>query len=356
MSRVLLVDLSWSFGGADVRVAQIATRLADRFDVAVAVIAGSQTHAMLARRGLDVLPLGRGRKDPRLAPDLMGLMGRLKPKVVDAHNPQSMLWGLPAARAAGVPIRLATFHSIFEESEKRTFGAPLYRGLNYLVSRSATHAVAVSDTVARYLATRSSPAGGVVTIRNGVEIPARMASRQRSARLRIVSVGRLVPVKGQDILITALSRMEAQQIPAECVFVGDGPERQRLEQLAERVGVSDRVRFLGFREDVGQIVSECDVFCLPSLTEALPFAVLEAAARAMPIVASRVGMLDRYFTDGDSAKLLPPGDVEALTAALNACARDFSTAAVMGERARQVVARELSVEGMIAATAALYDA
>ncbi len=337
------------------RVAQIATGLSTKFEIAVAVIQGSQTHDRLKEGGIRVLPLASGRKDPRLAAHLHRIMQEWAPTVVDAHNAQSMLWGLPVARVCGVPIRVATFHSIFAESERRPLGRPLYGALDFLVRRCANRFISVSETVAAQLLRAGFDPGHVFTIPNGVPVsePRRIPA-EPTRQLRIAVVGRLVPVKGHAILLEALASLPADVGDVECLIVGDGPEREGLESEARRLGVSSKTQFLGYRTDAVEIVANCDLLCLPSLTEALPFAALEAAAHGVPIVASRVGGLAIHFTDQETAKLVPPGDPHALAAALAACARDRREAHAMGERGRLMVADRFSIARTLSETAFAY--
>jgi glycosyltransferase involved in cell wall biosynthesis len=355
MRRVLIIDLSKRFGGADVRVAQIASGLSAKFETAVAVIEGSQTHERLKKGGIRVLPLAGGRKDPRLAAYLYRIMREWGPAVVDAHNAQSMLWGLPAARACRVPIRVATFHSVFAESERRPLGRLLYGALDFLVRQCANRAVSVSETVTAHLLRVGFDPGQVFTIPNGIPVsePRRLCT-EPTRPLRIAVVGRLVPVKGHSVLLEALASLPADVGDVECLIVGDGPEKDRLEFEARRFGVSSKTQFLGYRTDAVEIVANSDLLCLPSLTEALPFAALEAAARGVPIVASRVGGLAIHFTDRKTAMLVPPGDPRALAAALAACARDRREAHAMGERGRLMVADRFSIARTLSETALAY--
>ena len=128
----------------------------------------------------------------------------------------------------------------------------------------------------------------------------------------VLTPARLNAQKGHDTLLGAVA-----EVP-EALFLlaGDGPERERLEALASELGVGDRVRFLGRREDIPQLLAACDVFALPSLYEGSSLAVLEAMAAGIPIVSSAIGGTDELIDDGRSGMLVPPGDAAALAVAL----------------------------------------
>lgn len=133
---------------------------------------------------------------------------------------------------------------------------------------------------------------------------------------RLIAVGRLVGVKGFDVLLRALavaSRWECLQI------VGDGPERAALERLARELGLEDRVHFLGRRtaEDVQVLMSGADGVVMPSRAEAFGIVALEAWAAGTPLIATATGGPDSFVTDGVDGLLVPPGDSSALAGAVD---------------------------------------
>jgi glycosyltransferase involved in cell wall biosynthesis len=164
------------------------------------------------------------------------------------------------------------------------------------------------------------PASPVVVIPPGIDTNrfrpvarsgARAALGFRDDWQVIGTLGRLVEVKGQRYLIEALATLPAT---THVALIGDGPERMALERLAREAGVASRVHFLGLRSDPENILPAFDVFCLPSLNEGLPRAVLEAQACGIPVVASDVGALRQAIADG--GRVVPPKDTAALAAAL----------------------------------------
>ena len=151
--------------------------------------------------------------------------------------------------------------------------------------RFATAAISVSRAIDAYIA-RVSPAHSPRTvIDNGVDpsppsgIRCVPFSRPMSL-LELGCIGRLVPVKGQRYLLSALSRLNADEVNWICYVVGDGPDRKALEDLVRELGIVDRVRFLGYRKDVNDIVGQWDIVCIPSLSEGLPYAILKLPCRS----------------------------------------------------------------------------
>jgi Glycosyl transferases group 1 len=135
---------------------------------------------------------------------------------------------------------------------------------------------------------------------------------------------------------------------------GKGPEREELEEMATRLGIADRVRFLGRREDVPELLAACDVFALPSLYEGSSLAVLEAMAAGRPVVSSAIGGTDELIEDGRSGLLVAPGDAEALAAALRRLLADSGLRERLAGRARERVERDLTRQAMAERVAAVY--
>ena len=131
-----------------------------------------------------------------------------------------------------------------------------------------------------------------------------------------VSSPELVPIKGHASLLEAFAQLRGAWPNLRGLLVGDGPERERLTELATALGITGIIHFAGYRSDVGSLYRECDIVCLPSEIEGLPFAALEAASFGIPLVATAVGDVPEYFEHGTSARLAPARDVAALAAEL----------------------------------------
>jgi glycosyltransferase involved in cell wall biosynthesis len=205
------------------------------------------------------------------------------------------------------------------------------------------------------------PRSKTLVLPNGVDLPAAASlPEQAQARatlglplegLLVASVARLNPVKRLDVLLQALALVEE----AKLVLVGDGPERGRLEALAESLGISGRVHLAGYREDVWPWLAACDVFALSSEWEGMPNAVLEAMAAGLPVVATRVGGTPDVVVEGVTGYLVPSDDPLALARALKALIRDSGLRYQMGAAGRHRVEERFSVERMVERTQALYE-
>jgi L-malate glycosyltransferase len=203
-----------------------------------------------------------------------------------------------------------------------------------------------------------SPASKVVDVRviyNGVDAapPTRPRAEVR-AELGIgpdevvaIQVANLLPVKAHDILVRALARLRDQGVRLLMLAVGDGPERPNIEALAAELGLGkERLRLLGFRSDVPDLLGAADFFVLPSRMEGLPLAALEAMAQRLPVVTTRVGGIPEVVFDGEHGLLVPSDDPDALAAAMGKLANDEGLRAALGQAAAARARDDFSFERM----------
>ena len=260
--------------------------------------------------------------DPILVGRLTRRLLQLKPRAVFAHHIGPFLYGGLAARLAGVKHLIAVEHDAWHFDNPRD--AKLSRWCAALLR---PRVIAVSEQVAAR--TREiMPGRPLAVVPPGVSTERFRPADQAAARQRlsvprnikiIGAVGRLSAVKGHSLLIEAVAAMGET---VSLVVVGDGPERRALEELTAERRLTDRVRFLGQRDDLELIYPAFDVLCQPSLAEGLPRTLLEAQSCGVPVVATKVGGMPEAVCPR-SGTLVEPNDVDALRAALAAVlARD----------------------------------
>jgi len=301
------------------------------------------------------LPLGLG--GARGVPTLARLLRRERPAVFHAHmsSPVACKWGLAAAVAARVPAVLGTVQVGGYEPPDRS----AYLQLRAL-ARGVDRYLAVSREIAEELVERLGwPKEKIEVVYNAVDV-ARVAVeappglREQlgggEGRPLVLTPARLDAQKGHRVLFEAIP-----QVPdATFLLAGEGPERESLEALAAQLGTADRVRFLGRREDIPELLAACDVLALPSLYEGSSLAVLEAMAAGIPIVSSAIGGTEELIEDGRSGLLAAPGDAEGLAAALRRVLGDGELGESLAARARERVEAGLTREGMAAQVAGVY--
>jgi glycosyltransferase involved in cell wall biosynthesis len=210
------------------------------------------------------------------------------------------------------------------------------------------------------------PKRRVVAIPNGVNLEAYTPDAERdprdwrfNARHVVAIVGHLSEVKGYPIFLEAAARISA--VLDDCVFLAIGRDTlghgygDHLERRAREMGLSDRVKFLGWQSNVAEIVRQADVMVSPSLGEGFPLAVLEAMACGRPVVATTVGGVPEAVVDGQTGYLVPPGEVEPFVEATLRLLRDRAAAERMGLEGRRRVETHFSLTRFVNGVQSLYD-
>jgi glycosyltransferase involved in cell wall biosynthesis len=348
-------------GGAERQVILLAKGLRRRgWRVSVVALSGAGGDAAveLIASGAAFLSLQmrKGLADPRGWIRFNRWLRRESPDVVHAHLPHAAWLARWSRLAAPVRVVVDTLHS----SSTGTLGRRLgYRWSGWLPDR----VIAVSRAVAE--AHRSAAMAGedkLTVLPNGVDVGAwrpdaaiRIAVRRELGlheEFLWFAAGRLDPVKDYPTLLRAMVEVPGH---ARLVIAGSGPAQTELLRLSAQLGLERRVRFLGFELDVRRWMQAADGFVLSSRWEGLPMGLLEAAACALPAVATDVPGTREVIADGQTGSLAPAGNATALGAAM---ARLMRTPAeereAMGERARQRVIERFSLELVLDRWEALY--
>lgn len=293
----------------------------------------------------------------RLFRGLARLAGILRDDIraIVTFTPHSNLLGLPIARLAGVPIRIGTHHGYIEGSS--THLARLHGWL--INSRFASRMVAVSAQVRDYAIKQEAARPELLTvIENGIE-PLKIKSLEPAQRnalraeigvpqsgLLLLTVGRLTIQKGHTVLLDAISKLKTVETNILFAFAGDGPQLNDLQNKAEMLGVTDRVRFLGVRNDINELLLAADVFVQPSLWEGLSLALLEALLAGLPVIATRVeGVID-VVEERSSALLVPPNNAQALAAAIERLLNDGQLREQLGAAGKKRAQTNYSLDKM----------
>jgi len=297
---------------------------------------------------------------------LWRLMIRERPSIVHTHTSKPGILGRWAAKMAGVPIIVHTPHGHVFYGH---FG-PLASRFFLLVERYTAfitdRMVALSEGERNdYIAFSVSNPDMIVTIHSGVEIDRYMTAevdiedKKRSLGLNpkglvVGTVGWLLPIKGPMHLLNAMARVWQSHPETSLVFVGKGDLEKELREEALRMEASGRVSFLGWRDDIPEIMQILDIFVLPSLNEGMGRVLVEAMAAAKPVVASRVGGIPDLVKHGQNGFLVGPGDIEGLSLAIRKLLIDKKMRDKMGMKGR-TMAQSFGVEKMVEKIDALYS-
>jgi len=360
MSRPVLSILylieNCGHGGAEAQVAMQASCVsALGHRVTVGVPGSGWLTEELARRGITVQPLSvrRGKlAAAHWAREIARIVRARDIDIIHAHLLQMNLGGALAGRLTGVPV-VATVHGQVYDFERRR------RLLAYrLIARSGVTITTPSLHLREALVQSARvPGERVIAIHNGIDLDALQAAlpaRDLPGGFRVGAVGRLDPVKGLEHLLDAAAAIGPQAPDLRFIIAGEGPQRASLERRIGALGLDHRVTLLGHRDDVPALMQALDIFVLPSLSEGLPTALLEAMAAARPIVASDIPGIAEVVRHRHSALLTPPGDAQALGDAILELRRDPQLAADLGRAARERVQAHFSLAQCVAQYVELY--
>jgi L-malate glycosyltransferase len=268
--------------------------------------------------------------------------------VLHATDLYSNVFALPAGALAGVPARIGNRREL--NPDKHAGLIALQRG-----SYACAHrVVANSAAVAARLRNEGVSQRVIRIIPNGIDVETYAARRPSQSLRRIVTVANLRPEKGHDVLIDAFAALSTVHPDVELVIVGTGNRDAELRALATQRGVAARVHFLGHREDVAGILAGCDIFVLPSRSEAFPNSVMEAMAAGLAVIATAVGGVPELIEHDVNGVLTPPDNRDALIAALRNLVENPARAAALGQSARDTIASRFSFTRMVSSFEDLY--
>ena len=372
--KVLRVIARLNVGGPALHVAYLTAGLADRgYEttlVAGTLARGEESMASVSEaRGvrIETLPALHREigvlRDAQAIVRLARLIKQERPTILHTHTAKAGAVGRIAALLAGSarpPIIVHTFHGHVLRGYFNPFMTFGFRTLERLLAHVTTALVAVSPEVRDDLVKlHVAPASKFTVIRLGIELDKRtdVDENVRAETRRQLGVapdafvvgwvGRMTAVKRTDDVVRALRGLVDRGVDAYLCLVGDGPDRDHLEQYAHELGVVKRCLFVGYQEDVARFYSAMDALLLPSVNEGTPVSVIEALAAQRPAVATRVGGTPDVIRDGVDGFLVEVGDADALSERLAELAGDPERRAQMGADGRERVLGRYAVQRLI---------
>jgi glycosyltransferase involved in cell wall biosynthesis len=302
-------------------------------------------HESAARAGVEshLIPC-RGQIDRRVTRRIRELARLTQTDVVHAHGYKADVYAYLALRRAGIPL-VSTCHNWLEQNPL----VSLYGMVDRFVLRKYTAVVAVSDQVRRRLLNAGVREDRIYKVENGIDLRPFERARPGAGSghaLTVGWVGRLSREKGADILIHAAAKVLVHLPETKFMVVGDGPERNELESLIDKLNIRSSISLTGRREDIPSMFASFDVAVSSSRQEGLPMAILEGMASKLPWVATAVGDVPTVVQDDVTGVLVPPEDAELLAAALVDLLQDADRRERLGTAARKLVEDKFSAERM----------
>ncbi len=350
-TRLLFVAHFLDRGGLEQVVKTLARDLPGRgYAIAVAYAKGGRTSEELAKDpGITMIHYDASGRLDRFRKLIAGARA-FRPDIVHTH----FSWYGPLTGLLCGAKRVETIHNLYD-----WFKGP-YRLSYSILLLLNQKVVAVSRFVAdfnrRYFP--FFPAGRLVVIPNGVDLPSvppglPASMRAATGDFTACFVGRLAPQKGLEHLLRAARLLEERGRQFRLILAGEGPEEEKLRALAAGLRLAG-AEFAGYREDVRSLLAGCDIFVLPSHYEGMPLSVIEAMAAGLPVVATPVGGVPEVVEDGVTGLLVPVGDPEALSAAIEKLAASPELRLRMGKCGQERAYALFGAPRMVDETDLLY--
>ena len=378
--RVLRVIARLNMGGPAIHVANLAAGLESRGYrttlVAGSLARGEDSMAFLAERlGISVVSVPEIQREVSLLHDARSiarvaeLIRATRPHILHTHTAKAGAIGRLAALSAGgarPPVVVHTFHGHVLKGYFGPARTAFFRQIERALARTTDALVAVSPEVRDELvAFGVAPRQKFTVVRLGVPLGERLGVETSDTDYRrlygigsnafvVGWVGRMTAVKDTGTMLEIVRALRDLGVDAVLCMVGDGPDRERLEELAHELGIARSCFFVGYQPDVAGYYALFDAFLLPSVNEGTPVSAIEALGAGTPVVATRVGGVPDVVRDGLDGYLVAAGDVEGAAAKLALLARDAGLRRTLGEAGRSRMAQRYSVERLVDDVDRLY--
>jgi glycosyltransferase involved in cell wall biosynthesis len=278
---------------------------------------------------------------------LISIFRKVRPDIVAYNTPKPIFIGTLASQFAPVSAKII-FRRVNFPLRKNPFS-------RLKSTWDIDSIIAISESIKLQLQMCGIPASRIKTIYEGMDFslytrPDQPKHRAANDPVVIGTVAHLSPEKGLHYLIEAASLIPEVRTRMRFVIVGDGKCLQELRELSKNKGLDNVFDFAGFHPSILQFMKSFDIFALPSLSEGLSSAILEAMAASLPIVATKVGGIPELVSDGENGLLVDPANPAALAQAIQHLADNPQEAALMGVRGRERMEKQFTLERKILET------
>ena len=302
--------------------------------------------------------------DMALLPRIRRALREIKPDLVHTHLVHGDLFGWWAAKLARAGKVISSRHN---DDQFRYH--PTWRRVSRWMWKVTDAGIAISAAIKSFtVAIESAPEDKITVVHYGMEHRWMSDDALRDARqglraelqlepdtLILGMVCRIVEQKGIAYALQAFQHIYSSFPSAQLVIAGDGDLTEQLQALAQELGISERVHWLGWRSDATELIAAIDVVLLPSLWEGFGLVLLEAMSRRVPVIASRVSAIPEVVVHGETGLLTEARDVVALAAAMRRLLEDRALRQYMGLLGAARLEEHFSIKRMVAGTIAVYE-
>lgn len=345
----------------------------DRFEAVLACGSEGALPEEARKKGLRVIIIPHLKNEINPSNDFLALreiISLLKSEdfaIVHTHNSKAGILGRLAARWCRVPVIVHTMHScVFRYPNLNFFQRSFFYIIEKWTAGFTDKIIAISPTLETiFIESGIAPPEKIATIYSGIglesfRVATDLVQKKRSlgiaeGELVVGTVSRLAEGKGHKYIIQAIPLIVAQVPHVKFVFVGDGPARFELEDLADQLRVRDKIIFTGERNDVPELLQAFDIFCLVSLYEGMGRVILEAQAAGKPVVATKIGGIPDIVLENKTAFLIKPKDSTGLADNLIRLLKDEKLRTEMSQAARGFIDYHFSLQKMVEDIMRVYN-
>ncbi|WP_019507056.1 glycosyltransferase family 4 protein [Pleurocapsa sp. PCC 7319] len=358
MNILFVITRADAIGGAQVHVQDLAIALQEE-QHKVLVLTGQKGiyNEILRQAGIESISCEYLQRKINPVADgksfryILHIIDLFKPDLIAAHSSKAGILGRLASKLTKVPCVFTAHGWSF------TPGIPepsrtIFRWLERLMVPLTEKVICVSEFDRQIGFTAGMNPQQLLTVHNGMKdvVPILRANPAKSDPIKIAMVARFDEPKDHSTLIKAV-----QDLDAQLILVGDGPNLPIIRQHVEQLGITKKVAFLGFRQDVAKILAEVQIFTLISKFEALPCTIIEAMRAGLPVVVSDVGGVKEIVIDNETGYVIPRNDTEKLRQKLSYLIDNDQERSRMGKLARQKYESELTFKHMYDRTLTVYQ-
>lgn len=367
-AKILYIITQSSWGGAQRYVFDLATHLDGKFDVTVAFGGAGMLKDRLDRKNVRCITLKNLVREISPLKDFLGfweiyqLIKKERPDIVHTNSSKAEILGNLAAALARVPKIIHTAHGFVFNEPMGFLKKSFYVFLERLANKPTDTIICVSDyDRSTALIHQIAPATRLTVIRNGIDMDEHEFSGAAQNEEPIPSNGKFIITtianfyltKGLPYLIEAAAILSQDSSDLEFWIIGDGRERPAIEKLIAHHRLKN-IKLWGFQNSAENFLHQSDIFVLPSVKEGFPYAILEAMAEELPIVATKVGGVAEAITDGENGLLVPPADSQALAEKISILRKDLGMRKLMSRNNRGKILQYFSLENMLEKTGKVY--
>jgi glycosyltransferase involved in cell wall biosynthesis len=347
-----------NFGGAQRYVFDLATAMKERgHDVTVLCEGGGPLVDKLMDSRIKIISLNKLQRDMSITKEafsffeILKILRQEKPDTFHINSSKMGGLGALAGRLTGVKKIIFTAHGWAFNEPRPKWQKILIKFFTWITIIFAHKTICVSKKTRDNVVGWPFAKNRLVVVYNGIS--RFNLDKRRDDSFTVGTTAELHKIKGLDILLKAWSKF-IKKHDAKLIVIGDGEERKNLENMAKNLGILDSVIFKGFVDNARSLLSNFDIFCLPSRSEAMPYVLLEAGLAQLPVIATPVGGIPEIIESGVSGILTPVGDAEILFSTLVLLAEDKELRERLANNLKHTVQENFSLDKMLSATLNTY--